>query len=300
MPVHRAAFDGCFQTALDRRRFLQGGAALAGLIALSRLPGDAAHAAVPRFDTYPCKLGVASGDPLPHGVVLWTRLVPEPFARDGGMPRTDVSVTWQVAADERMRAVLQEGTALAPRALAHSVHVEVEGLEPGCEYFYRFRAGDAESPIGRTRTAPAADAPLTALTFAFASCQHWQSGYYSAYRRMAEEDLDLVVHLGDYIYEGGVDPKGGARDVFEPRVVRRPGHDIFVPGGLRNETTQLERYRLQYGLHQSDSDLQLAHARFPWVVTWDDHEVDNGYAGDTGSYPLGGFLARRADGYQAY
>ena len=284
----------------DRRRFLLGtGGGIAGLVVLGQLPGELARAAPPRFDMDPFSLGIASGDPLPNGVVLWTRLAPSPFDRDGGMPRNDVAVSWEVASDDRMRRIVRSGTALAPAALAHSVHVEVSGLEPAREYYYRFRAGNAQSPVGRTKTAPLASASPAAMAFAFASCQHWSSGYYSAYRRMAEEDLDLVVHLGDYIYEGGVGPRGGARNELTPDV-RTPNAEIFVPGGLRNETTQLDRYRLQYALYKSDPDLQLAHARFPWAVTWDDHEVDNDYAGDEPEWPQGGFLNRRADAYQAY
>ena len=288
-----------FSSAMDRRRFLLSTAGFAGLVLLGRLPGDAARAAPPRFDTNPFSLGVASGDPLPDGVVLWTRLAPSPFDRDGGMPKKDVSVGWELASDEGMKKIVRRGSALASHMLAHSVHVELSGLDPAREYYYRFRIGDAESPIGRTKTTPAAGAPLSALTFAFVSCQNWSNGYYSAYRRMSEEDLDLVVHLGDYIYEGGVGPKGGVREDSIP-VVRQPSEQVFVPGGVRNETTQLDRYRLQYALYKSDPDLQLAHARFPWAVTWDDHEVDNDYAGDEGSWPQGGFLNRRADAYQAY
>ena len=297
MGLNRANHEGA-SIAMDRRRFLQTTAGLAGLVALGRLPGDIARAAPPRFDMDPFSLGIASGDPLPDGVVLWTRLAPHPFDRDGGMPKADVSVDWEVAADERMRNIVRKGRALAPHALAHSVHVEVGGLDPAHEYYYRFRAGNAESPVGRTKTAPAAGT-LGALAFAFASCQKWDHGYYSAYRRMSEEDLDLVIHLGDYIYESGVGPKGGVRDELVPDV-RTPSAEVFVPGGVRNETTQLDRYRLQYALYKSDPDLQLAHARFPWAVTWDDHEVDNDYAGDEGSWPQGGFLNRRADAYQAY
>ncbi len=284
--------------AMDRRRFLYAGAGVAGLTLVGRLPGDLARAAPPRFDMDPFSLGVASGDPLPDGVVLWTRLAPSPFDRGGGMPSRDVSVSWELATDEGMRSVVRSGTALAPFALAHSVHVEVNGLDAGREYYYRFRAGDAESPVGRTKTAPAAGT-TGALAFAFASCQHWQSGYYSAYRAMAEEDLDLVVHLGDYIYESGVGPKGGARQELTPDV-RTPSDKVFVPGGVRNETMHLDRYRLQYALYKTDPDLQLAHARFPWAVTWDDHEVDNDYAADEGSWPQGRFLDRRAAAYQAY
>src|SRR5262245_45622826 len=152
----------------------------------------------------PFKLGVASGDPLPTGVVLWTRLAPDPL-EGGGMPPETVAVRWRVASDERFLRVVRQGTVTARRESAHSVHVDVSGLEPARWYWYQFCVGQGinriESPIGRTRTAPAANTPES-LRFAFASCQKLEDGYFTAYRHMAEEELDLVVHLGDYIYEG--------------------------------------------------------------------------------------------------
>jgi alkaline phosphatase D len=159
----------------------------------------------PRFSDYPFRLGVASGDPLPDGVVLWTRLAPELLAEDGrgGMPRDSVPVRWEVAADEPFRRLVRQGMARAQAELAHSVHVEVEGLEPAREYFYRFKAGSEISPVGRTKTAPVPGAAIAKMHFAFASCQMYEHGYYTAYGHMSEEDLDLVVHLGDYIYEYG-------------------------------------------------------------------------------------------------
>jgi alkaline phosphatase D len=284
---------------LDRRHFLRASGSLTALAAMGQLPGDDALTA-PGFTSNPSSLGVASGDPLPDSVVLWTRLVPKPFEPEGGMPTTrSVPVQWQVAADEKMQRVVRKGTALARLELAHSVHVEVEGLEPAREYYYQFKVGNSTSsevsPVGRTKTAPTLGARVARLRFAFASCQHWSSGYYSAYRRMAEEDLDLVVHLGDYLYEGGIDAHGGVRRVP-------------VPDQFRSETVTLERYRLQYALYKSDPDLQKAHARFPWIVTWDDHEVVNDYAGGAPRKPGSPeetlrhqqFLARRAAAYQAY
>ncbi len=156
----------------------------------------------PRFPDYPFSLGIASGDPSPNGAVLWTRLAPEPL-NGGGMPDSEVAVRWEIASDEGFRRVVQKGTELARPELAHSVHAEVDGLDPGREYFYRFKAGSEISPIGRTKTAPAVGASVSEMTFAFVSCQQYEHGYFTAYRRMAEEDLDLVVHLGDYIYEYG-------------------------------------------------------------------------------------------------
>jgi len=198
-------------------------------------------------------------------------------------------VVSQAATDEAMTNVVRSGTALAPDALAHSVHVEVAGLDPRHEYFYRFRAGGELSPVGRTMTTPPPGAPLDELRFAFASCQKWDDGYYSAYRRMADEDLDLVIHLGDYIYEYGIGTTGGFRNV--------PIGEQFA-----SETINLTRYRLQHALYRTDPDLQEAHRLFPWVVTWDDHEVENDYSGtDAEGPPYGNrFLKRRAAAYQAY
>jgi len=287
MQDHQEYLDPALATNLDRRRFLQLTGGVSAAIGLALLPGETAQAA-PR-DGYPFTLGVASGDPAADGFVLWTRLAPNPLEYRTGMPEQAVAVDWQVATDEAMTQVVRSGTALAPAELAHSVHVEVAGLEPQREYFYRFRAGGELSPVGRTLTTPAPGQHVDQLRFAFASCQKWDDGYYSAYRRMAEEDLDLVIHLGDYIYEYGIGPTGGFRNVP-------------VPGRFATETMTLGRYRLQHALHRTDHDLQEAHRLFPWVVTWDDHEVENDYSGaDAEGPPYGaGFLQRRAAAYQAY
>ena len=250
---------------MDRRRFLIFSGALAGAAAFCQLRGDLAHAGPPLRD-YPFTLGVASGDPAPSRAVLWTRLAPDIYEPDGGMPHRRVPVKWRVAKDPGMRRVVRQGVALAVPELAHSVHVELSGLDPGREYFFQFKYRDELSPTGRTRTAPANGASVRSLAFAFASCQAWDHGYYSAYRRMAEEDLAFVVHLGDYLYEYGIDEQGGARKVP-------------VPDQFRPECETLDRYRLQYSLYKSDPDLQRAHQRFPWIITWDDHEVANDYAG---------------------
>jgi alkaline phosphatase D len=238
--------------------------------------------AQPRFAAYPFSLGVASGYATPDGVVLWTRLAPEPLA-GGGMPRVAVDVQWEVAGDEAFRKIVRRGTAKATPRWAHSVHAEVAGLEPGRGYFYRFHAGAATSPVGRTRTAPAAGAAAGRLRFAFASCQQYEQGYYGAYRHMSREDLDLVIHLGDYIYESS----------WGRNHVRK--HEAGEP-------ITLEEYRNRYALYKSDTDLQAAHAAFPWLVTWDDHEVRNDYANDRSQdreTPFL-FLLRRAAAYQAY
>jgi alkaline phosphatase D len=282
------SLEGALAGPMDRRRFLQFTGALAGAAAFCQLRADLAQAAPP-LRNYPFTLGVASGDPAPRGAVLWTRLAPEPFEADGGMPHRRTPVQWQVAKDPDMRRVVRRGVALAVPELAHSVHVEVAGLDPRREYFFQFKYRDELSPVGRTITAPLRSASVQSLKFAFASCQRWDEGYYSAYRRMAEEDLAFVVHLGDYLYEYGIDEHGGFRNVA-------------VPDQFRPETETLERYRLQYGLYKSDPDLQRAHQLFPWLIAWDDHEVQNDYAGlaPVGGEPNPAFTARRAAAYQSF
>ena len=272
---------------VDRRRFLAFSAALAGTAAYAQLRGDLAQAA-PRLSGYPFRLGVASGDPTPGGVSLWTRLAPEPLVEGGGMPPKDIRVRWQVATDSRFRHVARSGTAAALPELGHSVHVDVRGLRPGRQYYYRFLTNSDASPVGRAKTVPDARARVSELAFAFASCQKWDDGYYSAYRRMAEEDIELVIHLGDYIYEYGVG-SGGVRNAN-------------LPASFAPECVTLERYRLQHSLYKTDPDLQEAHRLFPWIVTWDDHEVANDYSG---VYPEWAdtspeFVRRRAAGYQAF
>lgn len=243
--------------------------------------------AMPRFPEYPFTLGVASGDPLPDGIVLWTRLVSDPL-NASAHPTDGISVKWELSEDEGFRKVVRSGTAIARPELAHSVHVDVRGLKPGREYWYRFKSGSEISPVGRTQTAPASNERVNELTFAFVSCQNYEHGYYTAYQHMAKEDLDLVIHLGDYIYE------------YAPhRYVARSGNVRQHRGG---EAKTLAEYRDRYAQYRSDPDLQTAHARFPWLVVWDDHEVNNNYAGDhpeTRESPES-FLRRRAEAYQAY
>ncbi|MER5177559.1 alkaline phosphatase D family protein [Streptomyces sp. NPDC002896] len=271
-----------------RQIFGYGGAGAAALMLGTGAWGAGSAYAAPALTGNPFTLGVASGDPLPDGVVLWTRLAPDPFAEDGmgGMPATPVRVHYEVAADERFRRVVRRGSAVATPELAHSVHPEIGGLEPDREYYYRFRVGGEVSPVGRTRTTPAAGSDPRELKFAFASCQAWQDGYFTAYEHMADEDLDLVVHLGDYIYEYGV--KTNKRGVTtDPK--------------FHTETVDRARYRLQYGLYKSEAPLQLAHARFPWIMTFDDHEVENNWADEISENNENPetFMQRRAAAFQA-
>ena len=229
----------------------------------------------------PFTLGVASGYPHDSGATLWTRLAPEPLDGGGMLPKP-VEVEWEVATDERLHSIVRSGRALAVPEWGHSVHVDVTGLAPARWYWYRFRALGMTSPAGRLRTAPAR-ASTAPLRFAFACCQQYEQGYFVAYRHMVQEDLDLVIHVGDYIYESS----------WGRNHVRSHG---------AGEPRTLPEYRNRYALYKSDPDLQAAHATFPWIVTWDDHEVQNDYADDRSQFlddPTA-FLARRAAAYQAY
>jgi alkaline phosphatase D len=255
----------------SRREFLE---ALAALGMVAGMPRRARAAA--RFATDPFGLGVASGYPGAGSAVLWTRLV-------GELDPVPIPVRWEVAADETMRSIVAAGVQTATPQWAHSVHVEVKGLQPARRYWYRFMAGDAASPVGRLRTAPRRDAPVDGLRFAFASCQQYEQGYYGAYRHVVADDPDLIVFLGDYVYESS----------WGRNHVRK--HDAGEP-------YTLAEYRRRYARYKSDPDLQAAHAACAWLATWDDHEVDNDYADDRGSDGVTGgrFLARRAAAYRAY
>jgi len=238
---------------------------------------------------YPFTLGVASGEPSADGFVLWTRLAPQPLAPDGeGGVVSPVSVTWEIAADEAMRQLVRSGSGETNSRFAHCVHVEVDGLEPARPYWYRFAALGEQSPVGRAITAPAPDASPPQMRFAFASCSHWETGYFSAYRHMVRENPDLVLFLGDYIYEYAYPA------AIADRLVRQ--HDSPTP-------TDLAGYRNRYALYRTDPDLQALHRAAPCLMTWDDHEVENDYANEWSermeTTPQE-FLQRRAAAYQAY
>jgi alkaline phosphatase D len=242
--------------------------------------------AQPIFGSYPFTLGVASGDPWPTSVVLWTRLAPDPI-HGGGMPAQKLEVGWEIARDQAFRTIDQKGVEIARPELGHSVHVEVNGLQPGREYWYRFHAGSEVSRTGRTKTAPPADAALDRLRFAMCGCNHYEAGYFTAFRGIADEAFDFVFHSGDYIYEDRAD---GGRN---PAVVRQHNSE---------ELFTLVDYRNRYALYKSDHNLSAAHASAPFIMAWDDHEVDNDYAGnaDERDTPPEVFLLRRAAAYQAY
>jgi alkaline phosphatase D len=268
---------------LSRRLFLAYAASLSAVPLLGRK--SMAATARPTFASDPFQLGVASGDPAANGAVIWTRLAPDPLAPDGGMDPHKVKVGWEIATDDAMRHVVNHGVVNATPDLAHSVHVEVDNLEPDRWYWYRFRAGHAESRIGRLRTMPLDDADPCELRMAFASCQNFQTGYFTAYEHMAKDELDLVAHLGDYIYE-----HGEQKDTIRKHIA--------------GELHTLADYRARHSQYKTDPLLQAMHARCPWLVTWDDHEFCNDCnrdrPGKMHESDAAKFLTRRAAAYQAY
>ncbi|CAM5579680.1 alkaline phosphatase D family protein [Streptomyces pharetrae] len=294
-----ARIDAVWRAAaphLARRRFFTVAAAATVLAFGTGLPARGAMAAprlnARRITENPFTLGVASGDPLPDAVVLWTRLAPAPYEPDGGLGQEQVSVNWEVALDDLFVIVVREGVALAHPEYAHSVHVDVQGLTPDTTYYYRFTVGTWVSPQGRTRTAPAEGSAVSSLRLAAVACQAYHDGYYTAYRHLAQEDIDLVFHLGDYLYEYPVNSVGGERGYAEGT----------LPDAYNRETMTLTDYRMRYALYRSDEDLQAAHATHPFVVAWDDHETENNYAGaiPENDVPPEEFLLRRAAAYRAY
>lgn len=267
-----------------RRSILRRSAALSTVTFLSPAIGPAVLSSALAASSNPLfTLGVASGDPWPDSVVLWTRLARDPLD-GGGMGDAPIAVNWEIAADEGFQRIVQKGTATARAEDAHSIHVEAGGLEPHRWYWYRFNAKGIESAVGRTRTAPALDASNDRLRLALACCQHYEHGHYTAYRHMAGEDLDLVLHVGDYIYE------------YRAKDDRPRRHNS-------SEVKTLDAYRNRYALYKLDPDLQAAHAAFPWAAVPDDHEVENDYANDIeehGRQSPEDFLQRRAAAYKAY
>ena len=265
----------------SRRQLLRQAAWVAGL---ALLPSTGGVIAASRIRENPFTLGVASGEPTPDGMVLWTRLAPRPLDPDGGMGPSSVVVRWEIALDPGFRRMVRSGRVLATPEAGHSVHVELTGLRSDQDYWYRFVVRGGTSPVGRTRTAPRRDSRPERLRLCFASCQKYESGLYGAYRHMVEDQPDLVLFLGDYIYEG------------------KPGSANAVRLHLNPEPMDVAGYRVRYATYKSDPMLQAAHAVAPWAVIWDDHEVSNDYGGardQDGGDPVA-FLRRRAAAYQAY
>jgi alkaline phosphatase D len=263
---------------LTRRHFIATGAA--ALVAAPSI-----IRAQSKWRANPFSLGVASGDPAPDGFVIWTRLAPDPLDQHGGMSPDTMPVAWDVASDEGFATIVAKGEAPARTELAHSVHVELSGLQPDRPYFYRFTAGGERSAVGQARTLPLTGAAPRQLRFAMSGCQDYQPGYYTAYRHMAEEELAFVFHYGDYIYEYGPDSPA----------VRQHSSPLI---------SSLDDYRRRYAQYKSDSDLQRAHAAHAFFMTFDDHEVRNNWAGDVddddGAPPAEVFRLRRQSAFQAW
>ncbi|HET6549668.1 MAG TPA: alkaline phosphatase D family protein [Solirubrobacter sp.] len=273
------SITGDWDRRISRRTLLKTGGSFVVAVTLAGLTGRRAYAQ----SSYPFTLGVASGDASQNGVVLWTRLAPDPLAVGGGMPAEPYEVRYEVAKDEGFQKIIRSGSTVALPEEAHSVRVELDNLGPRHEYFYRFKAGNDISRTGRTRTTPPGNAMVESVTFAFVSCQNFADGYFTAYADIAEAaDLEAIIHLGDYIYEGS------ARDVR-----------THAP---RREIVTLDDYRIRHGQYKTDAHLQAAHAAHPWLITWDDHDFDNNYAGlDTDpDTPVEQARARRAAAYRAY
>ncbi len=264
---------------LDRREFLRACAALG----LTSAAAPAHTQERPRFDAAPFALGVASGYPNSDGFVIWTRLIIDPTRGDGGIDPVRIRLNWEVSADEKFSKVAANGLEYLVPAWAHSLRVEVKGLEPNRPYWYRFIAGNEVSPVGRTRTAPGHKDVPAKLRFAYASGQHFEQGYFNAYRHMLADEPDFIAFLGDYIHESSA----------KEDVVRRHGS---------GDPLSLADYRVRHSVYKSDPDLRAAHAAVPWMLTWNDHEVQQGYAGDwseSGMSPEQ-FMARRTAAYRAY
>ena len=277
---------------MDRRRFLKTSASAgAGLVVATRLPRSLA-ARVGEREKAPFLHGVASGDPLPDRTIIWTRVTPSPTAAPGSGKGPNVTVRWEVAGDRGFSKVVRSGSVRTGPAVDHTVKIDVSGLESDTEYFYRFNALGARSPAGRTKTAPDPSATNDGVRFGVVSCSNYEGGYFTGYRYLAErEDLDLVLHLGDYIYEYAPGGYGPGPDIDR---VHEPDHEIV----------SLADYRIRHALYKTDPDLQALHAQNPFITIWDDHEVTNNTYKDGAENHQpeeeGDFIKRRNDAYKAY
>jgi alkaline phosphatase D len=278
-------------STLDRRALLRAVAGAGLLAGTAGLPAASAWAQ-PVFRFFPFSLGVASGEPAPDGFVIWTKLAPEPLAPNGGLPMRPIEVAWEVAEDPAFRIMAARGRAMARPELGHAVHVEVAGLRPARDYFYRFQAGAERSRVGRAKTLPAPGTTPAEFRFAVAGCQRYEDGHFTAFRAIAEENLDAVFHYGDYIYEYRV-LRPGARPLPVVRVMPGDPDEIYT----------VADYRHRYALYKLDPDLQAAHASAPFLMSFDDHEVDNNWAGGVSEeegVPAEVFALRRIAGFQAW
>lgn len=272
---------------ISRRRFL---VTSSSILALTPAFGRGS------ITDYPFTLGVTSGCPRDNRVVLWTRLAPKPL-QGGGMPNGTVELRYRVCSDPEMRNTVRQGIQTTSETKGHSVHVLVDGLKPGHEYWYQFYLGDDDSPVGRTRTS---DRKAASATFALAACQHYESGYFAAFRDMANWAPDCIIHVGDYIYEGAARPLTQCSEGSTEKT--RCRETVRQHNGP--ETTTLWDYRNRHALYRLDPDLQAAHAASPWLVAMDDHEIDNNWAANTPQDPWAQteleFKVRRIAALQAY
>jgi alkaline phosphatase D len=247
---------------LDRRTFLQSSAVAAGALAVARAPGARRLASAAPLPA-PFVYGVASGDPLPDGVILWTRVTPTDEAQPGSGRGPAVTVGWVVARDPGLRDVVRSGTVRTSADRDHTVKVDVRGLAPATRYFYAFTLGGDTSPVGATKTAPAVGAAVDELRFGLASCSNFEGGFFAAYRGLAARtDLDFVLHVGDYLYEYEVGRYGA-------------GPEIGRAHKPVTEMVSLADYRQRYACYREDPDLRAVHAAHPFILMWDDHEVTN-------------------------
>jgi alkaline phosphatase D len=268
------------------RRTLIGGLVAAPFILSTSLRAELA------FTDYPFALGVAAGDMTPNGFILWTRLAPRPFEPHGGMPTKPVTVEWQVATDDGFKSIVARGEEKAWPEFAHSLHIDVTGLKPATQYFYRFKCAGETSGTGMVRTTPPLGAAVDKVRFAAVGCQHFETGYYTAYRDAAEQPMDFMFHYGDYIYEEhDRHPADRNHRAIDP-VRRYSGASPF----------SLDDYRIRYAETKLDGDLQAAHASCGWYCTYDDHEVQNNWASiyDQDGDPADIFIWRRRAALQAW
>ncbi|MFE3443252.1 alkaline phosphatase D family protein [Nocardia sp. NPDC059180] len=270
---------------MRRRTVLKGGAVAAAGASIALAAPARADAAVFRH-------GIASGDPLPDGVIIWTRVTVADESAAGSGTGATATVRWEVAADENFASITAAGSTTAAADTDHTVKVDVTGLAPGCVYFYRFTALDQTSPVGRTRTAPGLGSTPDRLRFGVVSCANWEAGYFSAYRHLADRaDLDAILHLGDYLYEYGRGEYGGRTGSVRP-------HDPA------NEIVTLADYRIRHAQYKTDPDLQRLHALLPFICTWDDHEsADNSWSGGSSKHDpatQGSWADRKAASARAY
>lgn len=277
---------------VNRRQFL----IQAGAMSLMLYLNPTVVWATPTFKQNPFNLGVASGEPSSDGFVIWTRVIPKPLQIDGGMPNKSVEVQWEIASDPEFKSIIQSGVEIAHPDLAHSVHVEVEKLDSSSSYWYRFKLADYVSTVGKTKTLPTATQHLNAVTLAVVGCQNYEAGYFTAYDYLSKESgIDAVYHYGDYIYEGGIG-HGSSRGYDDLRV------SVAERRHINEEPFNLKDYRLRYAQYKTDPHLQKAHAVFPFIITIDDHEIVNNWAGlhDANGMPEAEFIKRRAAAFQAW